>query len=331
MNKKELVMKVMDGGIGDRTPVGFWWHFIPTAMGHVKGYQNAEETINTVVTGTKKMLSKYDPDMIKVMSDGFFLHPSIVENDVHTPEGLDKIHHIEKDHPWVQGQIELLNKVYDLTDGQTLMLYTMFSAVQQLRLYVEYAIGDLAAYKNLMINNTEKTLRALKIVEEDTNMLLRELRKHTKLDGIFYSVQMLQHPEADLDFHQKWIVPSDLATLDQINELWDYSMLHICGYERYHNNVEFYKQYKCKCYNWATHTDKISLKEGRKIFNASVCGGFDNNAGTLIDTGSLEALAAYTKKLVKENGREGLIIGADCTIPAPTDLNRLEVIKNAAR
>lgn len=330
MNKRELVMKVMDGGIGERTPIGFWWHFLPDAKSHVAGYQDPA-TVDRVVEGNKKMFAEFDPDMVKIMSDGFFVHPSIVENDVHTPDALDKITHITKDHPWVQKQIELINRVYDLTDGETLVVYNMFSAVQQLRLYTEYALADLASYKELMINNTEKTLKALKVVEEDTNMLLEEIKKHTKIDGIYYSVQMLQHPEATEEFHQKWIVPSDLVTMNKINSLWDYNILHICGYEHYHNKVEFFKQYPCKCYNWATHTDKISMSEGKKIFNASVCGGFDNNAGTLIDSGNLDDLKDYTKNLIKEAGRAGLIIGADCTIPGNTDKRRLDVIRNAAK
>lgn len=330
MNKKELVKKVMDGGSGDRTPIGFWWHFVPVGMSHMTGYKDPSIE-NQLIEGYEKMFKEFTPDMVKIMSDGFFAHPSLVDNNIHTPEGLEKIEHIDKNHPWVKKQIEIINKVYSMTDGETLVIYNMFSAVQQLRLFVEYALGDLESYRNLMINNTEKTLKALKIIEEDTNMLLEEIHKNTKIDGIYYSVQMLQHPEADEAFHQKWIVPSDLFTLEKINSLWDYNILHICGYEHYHNNIEFYKQYPCKCYNWATHTDNVSMAEGKKIFNSSVCGGFDNNANTLIDTGSEEELISYTKKLIEETGRDGFIIGADCTIPGDIDKNRLNIIRDAAK
>lgn len=329
MNKRELLTAVFNGKAGDRVPIGFWWHFVE-GKNHANGFYD-NDILDRNIAGHKKMLEKFQPDIIKIMSDGFFCHPSIVENDVHTIEDLKKIQHITKDHPWVQKQIHLVNAVLEATNGEMMAMYNMFSAVQQLRLYVEYICNDLPAYRTLMIEHTAEVMEALKVVEEDTNMLLDELKANTKLDGIYYSVQMLQHPEADEAFHSKWIVPSDLVTLNHINKLWEYNMLHICGYEHYHNNVPFFKQYPCKAYNWATHTDKIDMKEGKEIFNSCVCGGFDNNAGTLISDGTIDELVAYTKEIIATAGREGLIIGADCTIPANTDIARLEAIRDAGK
>jgi hypothetical protein len=329
MNRKDLMKTVFDGKAGDRVPVGFWWHFLPSKC-HASGFYD-NDYLDQLIAGHKKMLSQFKPDLLKIMSDGFFCHPGIVDNNVRTIEDLKKVKHITKDHPWVQKQIRLVNAVTEAAGGEPLIMYNIFSAVQQLRLYVEYILLDKAAYRDLMINHTAETMEILKIVEEDTNMLLDELKAHTHIDGIYYSVQMLQHPEADEAFHDKWIVPSDLAVLNHFNSLWTYNMLHICGYEHYHNNVSFYKKYPCKAYNWATHTDKVDMKEGKEIFKHCVCGGFDNNAGTLIDQGSKEELAEYTKKIIAHAGREGLIIGADCTIPAPQDYSRLEAIRNAGK
>ena len=73
------------------------------------------------------------------------------------------------------------------------------------------------------------------------------------------------------------------------------------------------------------------MKEGKEIFNSCVCGGFDNNAGTLISDGTIDELVAYTKEIIATAGREGLIIGADCTIPANTDIARLEAIRDAGK
>ena len=329
MTKRELVQNVFEGKAGDRVPVGFWWHFVEGSK-HADGFYD-NDIAERVIEGHKKMLEGFQPDMLKIMSDGFFCHPSIVENKIMSVEDLPKIQHITKDHPWVQKQIYVINKVLEMTGGEIVALYNMFSAVQQLRLYIEYIVGDKDAYRSLMIDHTEETMKALKIVEEDTNMLLDELKAHTAIDGIYYSVQMLQHPEADEAFHDKWIVPSDLVTLKHFNELWKYNMLHICGYEHYHNHIQFYTKYPCKAYNWATHTDNVNMKEGKEIFKTCVCGGFDNNAGTLIETGSLEELAAYTKNIIAEAGREGLIIGADCTIPSNIDYARLNAIRDAGK
>lgn len=328
MDKRELVKKVMDGKSGDRVPVGFWYHF--TDISEFAHGHHDNDTMDRVIAGTKKMIEEFKPDMIKIMSDGFFIHPSIVDNDVTTIEGLSKIKHIDRDHPWITKQVDLINKIIEMSEGQ-ICIYNIFSAVQQLRLYIELILEDVDAYETIMINHTEEAMKAFKIVEEDTNMLLDEIKKNTDVDGIYYSVQMLQHDDADEEFHQKWIVPSDLITLEHINELWEYNMLHICGYERYHNNIEFFKQYPCKSYNWATHTDDVTMKEGKEIFNSCVCGGFDNNSGTLIDTGSIEEIKKFTKEIIEDAGREGLILGADCTVPMDIDFERLNAIRDAGR
>ena len=62
-----------------------------------------------------------------------------------------------------------------------------------------------------------------------------------------------------------------------------------------------------------------------------MCGGFDNNKGSLIDTGTIEELTQYTKELIADTGREGLIIGADCTLHSDIDYARLCAIRDAGR
>lgn len=328
MDKRQLVLDVMDCKETNEVPVGFWWHFNDmSAM--MDGYKN-ENTVKTLLEGHKKMIEDYKPELIKIMSDGFFTHPSIYENKVNTVEKLGEIKHIDKNHPWITKQIDLIKEIEKMADGKSVILYTIFSPVQQLRLYTEYFSDNPDSFRELMVNHVEEVMKALKVVEEDTLMLLDEIKDNTNIDGIFYSVQMVQDESCDDDYHDKWIVPSDLALLDRMNEHWEYNMLHICGFEHYHNDVKFYKKYPCKSYNRACHTDKTTMKEGLDYFGKCVCGGFDNNAGTLIDTGSLDELKDYTKKLVEDTGKKSFIIGADCTIPGNVGPERIEAIREGA-
>ena len=95
--------------------------------------------------------------------------------------------------------------------------------------------------------------------------------------------------------------------------------------------LNFYEDYEAGCYNWAQHTERIPLYEGRKLFPGKcVLGGFDNNPGTLIDTGSDAELDAYVRQLLDENGYRGFILGADCSIPNGIDDARVRAISDAA-
>ncbi|MDO4787992.1 MAG: uroporphyrinogen decarboxylase family protein [Johnsonella sp.] len=328
-NKRELVRKVMNNEEGDRIPVGFWWHF--TGRDEQFDAYKDPGIIRRAVDGHKKMYDEFQPDFVKIMSDGFFAHPEILENDVRTVEDLKKIKPITKDHPWITEQVRMVNEINEYFKGEVMSFYNIFAPVQNLRIYVEYLKHDVPAFQKMMMEYPEEVFKAAKIIADDTILLLEELKNKTKIDGIYYSVQSIQHKDADAAYHDRYIVPMDLYVLDKINALWEYNILHICGYEHYENDVKFYQKYKTKVYNWAVHTDKISLKEGKEIFNAAVIGGFDNNKGTLLDSGSEEEIREFVQKLIAETGRKGLIFGADCTVPADIDIKRLNFVRELGR
>lgn len=328
-DKRALVKKVMDNEVAERVPVGFWWHFIDKAE-HFDAYKD-DAIIEKVIEGHKKMYDEFKPDFVKIMSDGFFADPGIVDNNVMTYEDLDKIKPITKDHPWIVKQVDMVNEVCKHFNGEVLAFYNIFTPIQALRLYIEYLKGDVPAFNELIMKHPEEVNKAAKVIADNTILLLEELKEKTSIDGIYYSVQSLQNKDADEEFHNKYVVPTDLQVLDKINELWEYNILHICGYEHYHNNVKFYSKYKTKVYNWAVHTDKVSLKEGKEIFNTSVIGGFDNNSGTIIDKGSDEEVKEFVKQLIQDTGKKGLIIGADCTVPSDIDIERLNFIREVGK
>lgn len=112
-----------------------------------------------------------------------------------------------------------------------------------------------------------------------------------------------------------YIRPTEIELLELANRLSDYNILHICGYAHHKNDLKFYIDYKSKAYNWAVFTEGVSLSEGRKLFKGKcILGGFDNNPDTLIDTGSKEEVEAFAKKLIRESGYKGYILGADLVI-----------------
>ena len=58
-------------------------------------------------------------------------------------------------------------------------------------------------------------------------------------------------------------------------------------------------------------------------------GGYDQTPGSLIHAGTKKDIQDYCIKLIKENGKEGFIIGADCTIPSDTPIQNLLWVKEA--
>ena len=68
----------------------------------------------------------------------------------------------------------------------------------------------------------------------------------------------------------------------------------------------------------------ISLTKGR-----TVLGVFENGKDGLLYRGSKEEIQAETKRLIEETGKDGLILGADCTIPSDIAVERIQWVREA--
>lgn len=264
------------------------------------------------------------------MSDGFFSHPSIIDHAISSAADLHKVTPITADHPWIRRQVEFVKELTDFYGGEVMAFYSIFAPVQQLRLFIEYIVKDVNGFQGMLWEHKEAVARAAEVIADDTLLLVEALKAETKVDGIYYSVQSAQRPECDREHHDRYIKPSDIRVLERINALWEHNILHVCGYEHYRNDLPYYAQYPASAYNWAVNTEGVSLAEGKGIFDGVVLGGFDNNPGSLIDVGTTAEVVAETRSLVTSAGRDRLALGADCTIPVPTSLDRLEVIRRVA-
>lgn len=280
--------------------------------------------------GHKRDYRALRPDFVKIMSDGFFSHPSILDNNVSTPADLHKVTPLPAGHPWIRRQVDLVRELTEFYDGESMAFYNAFAPIQQLRLFIEYIVKDVDGFQGMLLTHKEDVARAAEVIADDTILLLEALKAETSVDGMYYSVQSAQRPECDREHHDKYIKPSDLRVLNKINELWSHNILHICGYEHYKNDLPYYAQYPASAYNWAVHTEGVCLAEGKELFDGVVIGGFDNNPGSLIDTGTTADVVAETRSMIASAGPDRLALGADCTIPVPKSLDRIEVIRRVA-
>jgi uroporphyrinogen decarboxylase len=106
----------------------------------------------------------------------------------------------------------------------------------------------------------------------------------------------------------------------------------VCGYKGNRNDLSHFADYPADAVNWAVTVEGVSLKEGKKIFGGKgVIGGFDNTEKGVLYTGTQADVEAETRKIIADAGKTGIILGADCTIPADIALERLAWVRNAAK
>lgn len=328
-NKRELLRRAFDNEEVDRVPVGFWHHFV---LGEEQFMGLEDKSIlDKIVKGHEEYYKTVNPDMMKLMNEGFMGYPPIMDNKFESAEDLLKVKSIGPDHPWITEQVKHVKKLVDLFGDEVMTFYNVFAPLQAIRIRFDFLDLDFKRFVYLAENFPEEFHKAGMEIQKDTEILVEKLLTETKLDGIYYCVQNIQSQMYDLEMYNKYIRPTEIEVLKTANKYSEYNILHICGYANYTNDLNFYLDYEAKVYNWATYTEGITIEEGKKIFkDKAILGGFDNNPGTLIDKGTKEELDSHVKKLIDENGYKGFIIGADCSIPNHIDDRQIRYISDAS-
>ena len=144
-------------------------------------------------------------------------------------------------------------------------------------------------------------------------------------------MQTIQDAFVGPDLYAEVISPSELSVLNAAIGAGGKNILHVCGYEGARNNLSLFKNYPANAVNFASVVEGVSLAEAKKIFcGKTIIGGFANTTDGILFSGTKEEIQAETKRILKDSGRTGIILGADCTIPRSTDLQHLEWIREAA-
>ena len=111
----------------------------------------------------------------------------------------------------------------------------------------------------------------------------------------------------------------------------------MCGWAGNKNRLDSWKDYPAKVVNWAVYVEDLPLEEGRLFFGGKTClGGFETHwdgkvQEGIIYNGTKEELQDYTRRLILNFGKKGLMLGGDCTIDAAIDRERIRWIVEAAR
>lgn len=316
MNKRELVTAAFRGEELERVPVCMWKHVPEELWGDDDAF-------------VKCQLDAYkesDVDFMKLSADKFFPWPDPILEGIENAEDLYKMKSLGADHPWIRQQIERTKKVIDGLNGDCISLYLIFVPLSYLRLKVGYP-----TMMKLIRENPEAMKYACNVIAGDLKILIKGILEEAGADGIFYSVQNGEVNRFTAEEYADWVKPSDLEVLDYINSMTEFSSIHFCAWEEVPNRLEVWKDYHAKVVSWSRYIDLMDIEEAKKVFNATVWGGFDNRPGTLLYTGTKEEIEEEVKSLIKQGGKKGYIIGSDCSIHDECSFERIRWVVEAAR
>lgn len=322
MSKRELVLRALHQHPVERVPVGFWFHFITNEE---ELRQPTPEIIQRNITGHQAFITAFQPDFVKLMSDGFFYYPNDQIAKAKTIEDLKGIQSIGAEHPWLQQQVALVNQQKAQFVEDIAAFYNIFAPAT----YFKWQLpGGEAQFADFLLENPELTKQVLDVIAEDIAHLVTAVLSQTNIDGIYLSVQNVQDQRISSDVYAQYVRSSDLIPLKAANTVSANNILHICGYEGATNDLSLYQDYPSAAVNWAVGPEKLSLAEGKELFERTVIGGFDNTVNSVLYHGSQTDIQQTAQALLEEAGETGVILGADCTVPSDISLKHLRWVRD---
>lgn len=326
-NKKQLVLDALNNKPTERVPVGFWFHYTKNEMLPVS--ENPEMRKENL-DGHKKFVQEFKPDFVKLMSDGYFFEPKTAKflHNVKSAKELYELKPVSKDDSWITEQVSLAKELTSSFGNEVLTFYNIFAPATAFKWSVEGADKKLAQF---IKEDKYAVLYALSVISKNTQAVAEAVISEGKADGIYLSVQTIQDAFVGPDLYAEAISPSELSVLNTAISAGGKNILHVCGYEGARNNLSVFKNYPANAVNFASVVEGVSLAEAKKIFGGkTIIGGFANTTDGILFSGTKEEIQSETKRILKDSGRTGIILGADCTIPRGTDLQHLEWIREAA-
>ena len=315
MNKRERVLAAMNLQPVDRPPVGFWFHF------------QAEQGVGEAcVQAHLDYYNHIDVDMVKIMCDSYFDYPNPVAKAVKEPKDWYAMKPLGKDSPFIREQVERARAVKAGLKDDMVVIYNVFATFSLIR----FGVGDDLVMDHLR-REPEAIAYALDVIAEDCCTLSELLITDAGIDGIYYCVQGGEKNRFTPEEYRRLITPTDKRVLEHANRFSDTNVLHCCGWAGIPNNLEVWQDYPAKAVNWACFVENMNLVEGMKFFGGRcVLGGFDNRPQGVLYSGTREEVEAETARLIQRAGKTGVILGADCTLPATVDVNRFSWVVEAA-
>jgi uroporphyrinogen decarboxylase len=328
IDKREWVSRAFRGEAVKGIPAGFWFHFTPDEV--LDGFEHPE-MFSQNLEGHRKYYREFQPDFVKIMSDGFFIYPNREFQEAETPEDLRKVSSIGPNHPWIEKQVDFVKTLTGMFGKEVLGFYNIFSPATSFRFARRSAKKAPEALFGDLIRE-EALVHALNVAAEDLAVLARRVITEGGADGIYFSAQDQNDSRIDAEAYRRVFAAADAKVLEAANAAaGGPNILHICGYAGRRNNLDRFTEYPAGVVNWAATIEGISLAEGKKLFGGRpVIGGFANTVDGILYRGTEAEIKAETRRLISEAGRTGVVLGADCTIPRDIDLRRLQWVREAA-
>jgi uroporphyrinogen decarboxylase len=315
MTRKERVTRAINKQPVDRVPASFSLHFP----------EEAREGEAAVVAHLE-FLQVTGCDVLKIMNEN--LVPPI--GPVHGPADWNQVPTYTTKDGFLAKQLDLTKRIFDAAGDDVFYLATIHGICASTIHPIEPRYGYQKVREMLVEHLRENPAPVLAAMDRIADALCELVSASAALgvDGIYYAaLGGERHFFTDEEFYQ-WIAPFDRRILQTARQAGVYTFLHIC---KENLNMQRYKDYGglVDVVNWGVYETDFPLEAGRELFpQAAIMGGLANRSGVLVE-GSLEEIGGAVRRIIREFGPTGFILGADCTLPTEIPYERIRAAVQA--
>lgn len=317
MNKRERVLAAIRKEPVDHVPTGFSLHFPEEC-----------KTGEKAVEAHLQFFRETDTDIIKMMNE--HLVPDV--GDILRPKDWDKIPSYSLNDGFMQAQLDMVKRILDQADGDAFSLGTLHGICASAIHPIEARYGYERVREMFCAHLREDKKPVLEAWKRITDGMCQLACAYHDIgvDGIYYAALGAEKRYFTDDEFAESIALFDQEILTVSKEAGMVNFLHMCKDGLAMNRYASYADL-ADVVNWGVYETDFSLEEGRKLFpGKTIMGGLQNRKGVMVD-GTLEELKEAAKEVIRSFGKEGFILGADCTLPTEIPYERIRAVVDAAR
>lgn len=301
MNKRDLVLSLLDGGPPAYVPAAFFLHFDPAYHEGRPAVERHLEFFHT--TGMDLLKVQYEQALPPSTP------PARPADWAHAPRfGAD----------FFAAPVAVARGLAEAARGEALVVMTVYSPFMWARRWA----GEPALLAHLR-EDPQAVSRGLEIMTENVRTLVAACQQ-AGVDGFYISTQGGEaHRLGGSELFTRWVKPTDLAVWDQARSS-RFNILHVCDYDGPYDDLAPFLDYPGHVVNCSLTVggQPLSPRAAAELFGRPFLGGLERKG--LIATGGAAAIRQAVAEVLAE-APDRFMLGADCTVPSETPWENLRV------
>lgn len=231
------------------------------------------------------------------------------------------------DSTFIREQQAMISGMAQAIGGEAPVIYHMFSPYSVMRMIW----GHELIYSHLADPHARPCLLSAleRIADFQAEAALRYLSAEGA-DGIMVTLSGAEQDGVGLEAFSDIVRPSDMQVLSAVKQTGKISTLHLCGWGKRPNRMEFWKDYSADVMDYDTADDHVlSISKAKSFFgNArSIMGGFGCGPDCVLRSGDQEALARHVHRCIREAGPTSFFLGAGSSfLPGAVDTDMFRLV-----